>query len=133
MNPYIQRHFENLEVQLLESPIVSRYTVIRQEIAPTDGKIRIKTDVVDGGIVEVFEYVSESAGMVIVKKYSFHWQNQHGVLQRRGDNAPHHPELPAAPHHTHLNDQNVQGMQFPPSVLDVLTFIEEQSMSQITE
>lgn len=128
MNPYIKQHFENIEIQLLESPVVNSYTFIRQEIAPTDGKIRIKADLFDGGIVEIFEYVSESAGAVIVKKYSFHWQDQQGILQRRWDNAPHHPGLPGAPHHVHLSDQIVQGMEFPPSVFEVLTFIEGQSL-----
>lgn len=126
MNPVIIQHFEDIEIRLLESPIVTRYEYVRQEIAPNDGKVRIKAHLIDGGIVEMFEYVIESAGTITVKKYSFHWQDQHGVLQRRWDNAPHHVDLPGAPHHMHSDDSNVQGIQSPPSVFDVLECIEEQ-------
>lgn len=126
MNPVIKQHFESIEIRLLESPVVIRYDYVRQEIASTDGKVRIKASLIDGGTVEMFEYVTESAGTISVKKYSFHWQDQQGELQRRWDNAPHHADLPDAPHHVHLHDGRVRGIQPPPSVFDALSFIEGQ-------
>ncbi|MEW5766246.1 MAG: DUF6516 family protein [bacterium] len=61
-----------------------------------------------GGNVELFEYVAELGGRMHLKKYSFHWQDAQGKLQRRWDNAPHHPNLPKAPHHIHSEDNSVR-------------------------
>lgn len=125
MNAFIQKHFQEIELRLLESPIVNRYEHIRQEIAPTDGKIRIKAYLIDGGLIECFEYVTESLGTVTVNKYSFHWQNQQGVLQRRWDNVPHHPQVAGAPHHVHVDDQTVQESQPLPTIFEVFQYIEK--------
>jgi hypothetical protein len=91
MNTTIARYFDEIEERLLSSGVVAAYSVLRREIAPSDGKLRVKAILSDGGTAELFEYVTEAAGRVTARKYSFHWQDAQGKLVRRWDNAPHYP------------------------------------------
>lgn len=54
MNTAIRNYFEAIEMYLLQCPAVVSYQIIRQEISPTDGKIRIKIGLVDDGLLECF-------------------------------------------------------------------------------
>ncbi len=38
--------------------------IIRQEITPDDGKLRIKIILTDDSLIEFFEYVAESSGYI---------------------------------------------------------------------
>lgn len=93
MNLFIRQHFDTIEVRLIESPVIISYRILRQEIGPSDGKIRIKAMLGNGGALELFEYAAESDTNVQLLKYSFHWQSADGALKRRWDNAPNYPEL----------------------------------------
>jgi len=42
MNLFIQQRFDTIEVRLIESPVITSYRILRREIGPSDGKIRIK-------------------------------------------------------------------------------------------
>jgi hypothetical protein len=42
MNPVIIEHFAAIEGQLLQSPVVTAYEIVRQEVAPSDGKLRVR-------------------------------------------------------------------------------------------
>jgi hypothetical protein len=88
MNPIIAQYFDMIEVWLVQSPIIVSYQVIRQEITPVDGKLRLKTRLSDRGMLEFFEYVVEADGDIQLSKYSFHWQDAQGKLKTRWDNAP---------------------------------------------
>jgi len=37
--------------------------------------------------------------------YSFHWQDENGLLIIRWDNAPHHKQIQTYPHHKHLGEK----------------------------
>lgn len=124
MNPIIRKHFETVESWLLRSSVISSYQILRQEIAATDGKLRIKALLIDAGIVELFEYISESEGQIELIKYSFHWQDTQANLKRRWDNAPHCPNLSNAPHHVHKADGSASGNLGVPDILSVLEEIE---------
>ena len=58
MNPIIRKHFDTVESRLVESPVIISYEVLKREIAPSDGKIRVKAILSDGGVVELFEYIA---------------------------------------------------------------------------
>ena len=75
MNPIIKEHFDIFEAKLIESPVIVSYQMLRQEIAASDGKLRIKAELSDGGSIELFEYVAESDRHIRLLKYSFHWQD----------------------------------------------------------
>jgi len=113
MNSVIEQYFNEIEIRLIESPQVVSYNIIRREIAPNDGKIRIQAFLDDGSYLEIFEYVIERKGTLEFAKYSIHWQDRGGRLLRRWDNAPHHPGLPHAPHHLHYSDMRVEGISLP--------------------
>jgi hypothetical protein len=57
MNRLIHDYFDAIEARLIASPIVATCDVIRREVTPTDGKIRIRATLTDGGLLELFEYV----------------------------------------------------------------------------
>ena len=124
MNLFIRQHFDTIEVRLIESPVITSYRILRREIGPSDGKIRIKAMLGNGGALEFFEYVAESDTSVPLLKYSFHWQSADGALKRRWDNAPHYPELPDAPHHVHCESEVVQEITDVPDVFSVIEEIE---------
>ena len=51
-------------MRLIESPIVASYKQVRREVTPTDGKLRIRAMLTDGGLFELFEYVAEEKGRI---------------------------------------------------------------------
>ena len=122
MKPLITQYFEALEAQLVVSPLIRTFNVIRREVTPVDGKIRVRATLVDGGLLDLFEYGVEKDGQVHLRKYSFHWQGDGGGLIRRWDNAPHHPEISTHPHHKHT----LSGVETaePPDLSDVLREID---------
>ena len=122
MNALIAQYFDDIEARLIASPAISSYRILRREVAPADGKLRVKAELNDGSIVELFEYVTESSGRIVKQKYSFHWQDARGNLVARWDNAPHHRDLPNAPHHSHPQDGSVRGIG---GTMDMLTVIGE--------
>jgi hypothetical protein len=125
MNPHIQRHFERIEQELCSSSIVQQYHTLQQEIAQHSGHTRMHAKLVDGGLCEIFEYVTvKPDGALAVKKYRYHWQDASNNVIRRWDNAAHHPHLPHAPHHVHLPDGSVEGIAEPPDAIKVLEQIE---------
>jgi hypothetical protein len=89
------------------------------------GKIRLKILFTDQSVAEFFEYVLVEADAVQLSKYSFHWQNADGTLKTRWDNAPHHSELPNAPHHKHNSDLSVIGIHDSVDTFYVLNAIEQ--------
>ncbi len=126
MSSKLAAHFDYLERRLLASGAVSSYTIVRREITATDGKVRIRAQLKDGGSLELFEYLALDADEQIARlKYSYHWQDANGLLVRRWDCVPHHLQLPHAPHHLHLPDGNVEGVAEPPDAIEVLDQIEE--------
>ena len=127
MNPLIEKYFNEIEICLIENPLIRSYDIIRREISPNDGKIRIQAFLNDGGYLELFEYVIERKGELEIAKYSIHWQDRAGQLIRRWDNAPHHPDLPNAPHHLHYADMTVEGVSPNPTFSKVFDTIERLS------
>lgn len=103
----IENHIEGILQELLTSPVVSSFKVIRQEIAENEGFIRIKCLLSDGGVVEFAEYIEIRSEEVSIETYSYHWQDLKGNLIRRWDNVRHHKEVSTYPHHLHLVTEEV--------------------------
>ena len=125
MNPIIEQYFDAVEVRLIQSSVIVGYQIIRREVAPADGKFRVKVILNDGGVAELFEYVSEAEGHIRLLKYSFHWQDVQGKLKQRWDNAPHYPDLSNSPHHVHLEDDVVREVTEVPDIIFVIEQIEQ--------
>lgn len=131
MNPIIREHFDIFEAKLIESPVIVSYQILRQEIAASDGKLRVKAALSDGGSIELFEYVAESDRHIHLLKYSFHWQDAQGKIRQRWDNAPHYPNLPNAPHHVHSKNDSVREVMQVPDVFFVVGEIEKALQGRI--
>jgi len=130
MNARIRRHFDEIEARLIESPVVLAYQVIRKDISPDDGKLRIRSTLTGKGVFECFLYVKDTGHSINLLKYSFHWQNSRGKPVRRLDNAPHHADLPYAPNHLHIGEDHVNGFSGNP---DIFTFIDEMERTLIVK
>jgi len=129
MNPIIANYFDEIEMRLIASPVVASYQQVRREVMPTEGKLRIRATLIDGGLFELFEYVTEERGRVDLRKYSFHWQDTDGELIRRWDNVRHHMDLPNAPHHLHTKEGPPQPVFDMPNAMTLLVTIEEQVLA----
>lgn len=130
MNERIRIHFDEIEARLIECPAILSYLIIRREISPDDGKLRVRSTLIGGGIFECFLYVKDTGSLIHPLKYSFHWQNAGGELVKRSDNAPHHSDLPYAPQHIHTGADHVEGFSGNP---DIFAFIDEMEKSSIKE
>lgn len=125
MNSKIEEYFDKIELRLIENPIYKNYAIIRKDILYTEAKVRIKIELINEDTVELFEYINETAGELISKKYSFHWQDNKGIIKQRWDNAPHHKELKNFPHHIHFKDNQIKYNSIAPNILNILDMIEK--------
>jgi len=130
MNEGVRIHFDEIEARLIECPAILSYRIIRRDISPDDGKLRIRSTLIGGGVFECFLYVKDTGHRIHPLKYSFHWQNAEGKPVRRLDNAPHHTDLPYAPHHLHIGADHVEGFFGNP---DIFAFIDEMERNLIKE
>lgn len=125
MNTTIQQHFDAIEAYLIQCPVMTAYQLIRREIGPADGKIRIKINLLDDSLIECFEYVDENEDEIRLLKYSFYWQDANVSLLKRWDNAPHFLDLPNAPHHIHNPDGSVSPADNAPTIFTFLEMVEK--------
>jgi len=122
MNEGVRRYFDEIEARLIACPAILSYQIIRRDISPDDGKLRIRTALTGGGAFECFLFIKGAGYPFYPVKYSFHWQDAQGETVKRRDNAPHHPDLPYAPHHLHIGNNHVEGFFGNP---DIFKFIDE--------
>lgn len=54
MNERVRRHFDEIEARLIECPVILAYQIIRRDISPDDGKLRIRSALNGGGVFECF-------------------------------------------------------------------------------
>ena len=62
-------------------------------------------------------------GTLEVTKYRHHWQNRHGVLRKRWDNAPHHRSIDTFPSHLHDGMEDHVVSHPPITGLEALEYI----------
>jgi hypothetical protein len=104
----ISEYLKRVKERLLDDPIVSSFHVVRERATLSDGFVRIRLTLKDGGFLEFSEYVQfVSKDRVEVITYSYHWADSDGGLIRRWDNTPHFPGLSGFPHHVHIGMDDV--------------------------
>jgi len=119
--------FAEYERQLLVSPAVMRFVILRQRVRDGDGYIRLRIELSDESLLEVSEYWAETVeGILALQEYTYHWQAASGKLVQRWDNAAHFPDLPGAPQHIHQADGLVVGAVEKPALQQVLNEIERR-------
>lgn len=100
----IAAYFDSIRQTLILDEQVESFKVLREMTGNNDGFIRVKCRLADGSLLEFAEYVQIVSGRISRQTYSYHWQTRKGVLLKRWDNAPHHPEIATFPDHLHKND-----------------------------
>ena len=125
MNEAITTRFETYQKLLIQSPVIVRFIVLKQNVTRTDGRIRVRASLTDGGLLEFAEYIAlNDEAQVVAHTYTFHWQDAQQRLIRRWDNVNHFPDLPHAPHHIHQVDESVIGNPYIPTLETSLAEIE---------
>ena len=101
----IEEYLRQIDELLSASPAVRDVEIIRRTLRNTEGEkvlhYRYRVLLSDGGLVEMSERLVEMRGMVTTTTYRHHWQDGHGHLRKRWDNAPHHPSIETFPNHLH--------------------------------
>jgi len=120
VNRAINEYFDSIEAFSIESPIIRSYQIIRREVSSSDGKIRIRMQLINDSSIEIFEYVNEKTKGITSLKYSYHWQNSDNILIKRWDNAPHFPNIESFPHHIHTDSNSVREVTKVPNIFSVL-------------
>ncbi|MBI3360033.1 MAG: hypothetical protein HY023_02880 [Chloroflexi bacterium] len=119
--------FDEHEHLLLASPAVARFVVVKRRALEREGYIRVRAELIGGGLLEFSEFWDGAAeGEIDLREYTYHWQDAIGQLVRRWDTAKHHPDLPHAPHHIHLADGTTVDNPWPATLQSVIKEIEEQ-------
>lgn len=122
-------HFSGIVQNLVLSPAVSSFRVLREEAADKEGYIRAKCVLSNGDTLEFAEYVRLTGKSVHVETYSFHWQTDAGELVRRWDNVEHHRKIETFPHHLHLSDGTVVSSD-PVTLQKVLSVVEQAILAK---
>jgi hypothetical protein len=126
VNKFISTRFNRYQQLLVVSPAISHFNILKQNVTPTDGRIRIKASLVDGGLLEFAEYIAvDQYEAIATYTYTFHWQNSHKQLVQRWDNVNHFPGFPNAPHHIHQADGTVIGNSDIPTLEMILAEVEK--------
>ena len=76
--------FDEYERVLLISPAITRFSVLKRRVVEREGYIRIRAELVEGGLFEVSEFWRETGNdETIWSEYSYHWQTADRQLVRR--------------------------------------------------
>jgi hypothetical protein len=87
------------------SVLVHDVEIVRRSIRDTEFEkvihYRYRVLLANGDLIEMTERAIEVQGSLEVSKYRHHWQDRHGLLIKRWDNAPHYRAIETFPHHLH--------------------------------
>lgn len=101
-------YFYEIELSLASYVWAETVQVLRYNLLETDEEdilvYRLRIFMPGGRILDMRERIvySKRDLRFDTTAYSFHWQDQHGNLIRRWDNAPHFHDLNGFPHHIHI-------------------------------
>jgi len=116
----IEEYHQSVKARLIADPLVRHFEIRRERRSMSDGHLRARLTLSDGGQLEFSEYVRLVEGQVEVVSYSFHWTDSNGRLIKRWDNVPHFMQLPQAPHHIHVGEESEVVPGGARSITDVL-------------
>ena len=101
----IEAYLRRLDALLGTSALVHDVEIVRRSIRDTEFEkvihYRYRVLLANGDLIEMTERAIEVQGSLEVSKYRHHWQDQHGRLIKRWDNAPHYRAIDTFPHHLH--------------------------------
>jgi hypothetical protein len=116
-----------IHLDLVESPIVVRYRVVRQRVTSQRGHLRVRIDLSNGDFLEAAEFFGLTPEGIQVLDSRHQWMNgERTVLRKRWDSTPHYPDLENAPHHVHDGSEDGVLPGEPLSIQAVLVQIERE-------
>ena len=126
MTTLVSAYLDDVEQAFLLSPVVCSFQVREREERLHEGFIRLRAMLSNGDLLEAFEFVVATFGVLQTLTYRMHWQQGDGRLKRRWDNAPHHTEVSTFPHHVHVGlAEHVESSE-PMTTFKVLALVEEE-------
>ncbi len=102
----IEEYFQQIKQEVSKSYFTVTSNIVTDKRSLYLGVIEGKLIFIDSSELHFMEFVNIKTE-VNRYKYSYHYQDNSGVLIFRYDMAPHHKELRAFPHHKHLADGQV--------------------------
>jgi hypothetical protein len=126
----IEAYFEILLHTISASPVVRTRNVTFDQRSSSIGFIRGDIYFIDGSLLHFRELINLQLTEERVM-YAYHYQGTAQRLIFRYDNTAHFPNLPNAPHHKHMGEEQVIGVEgVIPSLGEILREIE--SLIEIT-
>ncbi|MBN1890132.1 MAG: hypothetical protein JW850_19195 [Thermoflexales bacterium] len=123
----IDSYLAEIQLALVNSPIIAEYHIVRSWINTDDGYVRIRATLTNGDFVEAAEYFALHADHVVTVDYRHQWMADDKVtLRRRWDNTPDHPELDNFPHHFHVSNEETVFCGQAMSLVNLLRVIESE-------
>jgi hypothetical protein len=116
-------YLASLKALVIGSPCIVHVAIIREEEQGDKGLWRFRLTLLDGGLLELFEFFRVVADEVQIIRYSYHWQAADGQLRQRWDNAPHHPQVSTHPAHIHDGDETTILPSEAITIADVLAIV----------
>jgi hypothetical protein len=118
----IQDYFQYIDNILVLSSIVKSQDVRVEKRTPNEGFLRGDVFFKDGSRLHFRELVTTEPDVQLVS-YTYHYMRADESMIFRYDDSDHFPNLPSAPHHKHIGDNDVTASQ-PPNLQSVLKEIE---------
>ncbi len=120
-------YLAEIELALVNSPVVAEYRVIRSWANTDDGYIRIRATLTNGDFLEAAEYFILDNVRIITTDYRHQWMaSDKKVLLRRWDSTPDHPKLENFPHHIHVGNETTIVPGHSMSLIELLSFLENK-------
>ena len=121
-------HYLNaIKTRLATSTVVVSTTIVAEYALTDYGYIRARLTLRNGDFLEVSEFFTVQEDDCITTEYRYQWMDatrQH--LIQRWDNAAHFPDLPNAPYHVHVEQEDnvVPGQRL--SILELIAWLEQE-------
>jgi hypothetical protein len=100
------------------SDVIASYKISRFEHFGQILRFRAELTLTDNTIL----YVRETVLSASIRKYSYHWQDRHGKLIMRWDNAPDW-DVETFPHHVHAGKEDTVEPSFDRTLEQVLNIV----------
>lgn len=102
----VEEHFQAIRTRLLADTTIASYTIVRDQVTPSAGQMRVRKTFTDKSWLEFSEVIrKDDRCAAVIVAYSYHWMDDSNQLRLRWDNAEHYPKLPGFPHHRHEGDE----------------------------
>jgi hypothetical protein len=103
-NPYLN-YLAWVDKTLRDSPFVNDFQTQHEDRGEV-WFLRVNAYFIDNSLLH-FRELFVGQENPFKKAYTYHYQRADGTMVFRYDNAPHFPNVPTAPHHKHIGENNV--------------------------